>query len=446
MKTLEMAVTDIWFELLSEFSGRFTGPGYSKFVCLTSGSVLAERRPLVTEIVTSASMENNWRAMEWFLENGRWPEDQIERKLSAKASVHCKFKGRNIWALDDTKVYKTGKKIWGTCSYHEYTSRCSNRPETVWGHNWVISGGLSVGKGHMFLPTCARLYMRESQMPEGETFRKKPEMAVELLRLCATESDGPDLAVFDGAYAVRNVVRPLLNPLTGEPRVDFLTRLRIDSKLHQEPPPRRCGQNGRPRKWGKRLAAPAEAENWPGKWQKTTAVIYGKKRQVWYKKVCCQWAPAGDKARVNAFAFKIQGYKNPWYLVCSDLGLCPNDVVEIYAARFCQEDAHRDLKQICGFGTGQGRLKNVVIRTMQLRLIEMTLLRILSTQLGQIQEERWWPKPPWYRQKKRGSLRDVKHLLKEALRDFSRFDLESSNIGKVDGEAANEAYGGKKAA
>ena len=446
MKTLETAVTDIWFELLSEFSGRFTGPGYSKFVCLTSGSVLAERRPLVTEIVTAASMENNWRAVEWFMENGRWPEDQIEHKLSAKASVHCKFKGRNIWALDDTKVYKTGKKIWGTCSYHEYTSRCSNRPETVWGHNWVICGGLSRGEGQMFLPTCARLYMRESQMPDGETFRKKPEMAVELLRLCATESDGADLAVFDGAYAVRSVVRPLLSPPIEEPRVDFLTRLRIDSKLHQEPPPRRPGKNGRPRKWGKRLAAPAEAENWPSKWQKTTAVIYGKKRPVLYKKVYCQWAPAGDKARVNAFAFKIQGYKNPWYLVCSDLDLCPEDVMEIYAARFCQEDAHRDLKQLCGFGTGQGRLKNVVIRTMQLRLIEMTLLRILSTQLGQIQEERWWPKPPWYRQKKRGSLRDVKHLLKEALRDFSRFDLESSNIGKVDGEAANEAYGGKKAA
>ena len=446
MNTLETAVTGNWFDILNDFTGRLTGPGYSKFVSLVCGSVLAERRPLVTEIITATSTENKWRAMEWFLENGKWPETWIERQLSAKASAHCTFKGRNIWALDDTKVYKTGKKIWGTCSYHEYTSRCSNRPETVWGHNWVLCGGLSVGKGKMFLPTCARLYMRESQMPDGETFRKKPEMAVELLRLCAAESTSPDLAVFDGGYAVSSVVRPLLHPRADEPKVNFLTRLRQDSKLHQEPPHRRPGQNGRPRKWGKRLAAPADAENWSGKWEKTSAVIYGKKRQVRYKKVYCQWAPAGDKARVNAFAFKIQGYKNPWYLVCSDLDICPEDVVEIYATRFCQEDAHRDLKQICGFGSGQGRLKNVVIRTMQLRLLEMTLLRILSIQVGELQKERWWPKPPWYRQKKRGSLRDIKRLLKEALRGFSRFDLERSNIEKVNGEATDEPYGGKQAA
>ncbi len=446
MNTLEIAVTDSWFDILNDFTGRFTGPGYSKFISLACGSVLAERRPLVTEIITATSMENNWRAVEWFLENGKWPEGWIERQLSAKASVHCTFKGRNIWALDDTKVYKTGKKIWGTCSYHEYTSRCSNRPETVWGHNWVLCGGLSVGEGRMFLPTCARLYMRESQMPDGETFRKKPEMAVELLRLCAAESNNPDLAVFDGGYAVSSVVRPLLHPRADEPKVNFLTRLRQDSKLHQEPPPRRPGQNGRPRKWGKRLAAPADAENWPGKWQRTSAVIYGKKRQVRYKKVYCQWAPAGDKARVNAFAFKIQGYKNPWYLVCSDLDICPEDVVEIYATRFCQEDAHRDLKQICGFGSGQGRLKNVVIRTMQLRLLEMTLLRILSIQIGELQKERWWPKPPWYRQKIRGSLRDIKRLLKEALRGFSRFDFERSNMGKVPRKNAEKAYGAKQAA
>jgi len=446
MNMLEKAVTDNWFELLSEFTGRFTGPGYSKFVCLTSGSVLAKHRPLVTEIVTAASMENNWRAMEWFLESGRWPEEWIERKLSAKAAVHCRYKGRNIWALDDTKVLKTGKKIWGTCSYHEYTSRCSNRPETVWGHNWVLCGGLSVGKENVFFPAGSRLYMRENQMPEGETFRKKPELAVELLRLCASTSEGPHLAVFDGAYAVSSTVGPLLSPPEGGSVINFLSRLRVDARLYAEPAPRRRGQMGRPRKWGKRLPAPADADDWPGQWKVTKATVYGKKRTIKYKKVYGQWRPAGEKVRVNAFAFQVQGYKTPWYLICSDLELGAEDVIEIYAARFRQEDAHRDLKQIFGFGQGQGRLKNVVIRTMQLRLIEMTLLRILAIQLDTNQEERWWPKPPWYRQKKRGSLKDIKSLLKEALRDFSQVTLDGSNCGKVMGTITSKAHGVKQAA
>jgi len=117
---------------------------------------------------------------------GRWPKKHIEHKLSQVARPHCKFKRRNIWALDDTKTLKAGKKIWGTCSYHEYTSRCCNRPETVWGHNWVICGGLSMDEGNMFFPVSSRLYMRENQMPEGETFRKS-----RLMGRIAEKSWGP---------------------------------------------------------------------------------------------------------------------------------------------------------------------------------------------------------------------------------------------------------------
>ena len=79
-----------------------------------------------------------------------------------------------MWAVDDMKALKNGRKIWGTCSFHEYTSRCCNRPETVWAHNWVVCGALERDNRSDFLPTMGRLYMRESQLPEGETFRKKP--------------------------------------------------------------------------------------------------------------------------------------------------------------------------------------------------------------------------------------------------------------------------------
>jgi hypothetical protein len=83
---------------------------------------------------------------------------------------------------------------------------------------------------------------------------------------------------------------------------------------------------------------------------------------------------------------------------------------------------------------------------MQLRLIEMTLLRILAIQLEAGQEERWWPKPPWYRQKKRGSLRDVKRLLKAALGDFSQVMSERSNCGKVVETITNKSSRMKQAA
>ena len=259
-------------------------------------------------------------------------------------------------------------------------------------------------------------------MPEGERFRTKPELAVEALRGCARAADGPHLAVFDGGYAVSSVVRPLRSPPEGEPRIEWLTRLRYDARLYWPPEPREPGRMGRPRTWGERLAAPRDAELWPGPWRESRAPVYGKERRIRYKRLHCQWHPAGAEELVHVFAFQVQGYGKPWYLVTSDPGLTAEQVIEYYAARFVQEDAHRDLKQQLGLGTGQGRLKNVVLRTFQLRLIVMTLLRVLGAALELAYGREWFNMPPWYPQKRRGSLRDVKRLFKASADDFSQLD------------------------
>jgi hypothetical protein len=52
-------------------------------------------------------------------------------------------------------------------------------------------------------------------------------------------------------------------------------------------------------------------------------------RRIRYKKLHCQWHPAGADGRVHAFAFEVEGYEKPWYLVTSDLRLEPEQVVEL---------------------------------------------------------------------------------------------------------------------
>jgi hypothetical protein len=425
-------VVGMWMSLVSEFTPCFTRPSQRRFAALLTGALLSECRPLVTEIVTALGLEKQWRALEAFVEYGAWPADQIERTLCeiAARTAPPGEHGRQLWAVDDLKVLKSGKKIWGACSFHEYTSRSSNRPETVWAHNWVVCGALEVASHSSFLPTAGRLYIRESQLPSGQSFRTKPQLAVEVLRQCAKAAEGPHLAIFDGGYAVSSVVEPLIKPAPGEARIDFLTRLRLDSRLYEAAQPRKKGQRGRTRIWGKRLARPQDADQWPGRWQHGEAKVYGKTRPIRYKQVHCQWHPAGAEARVHAFAFDIEGYNKPWYLVTSDLGLSAEQVVELYAARFVQEDAHRDLKQHLGLGSCQGRLKNVVLRTFQLRVGAMTLMRLVAKRLDTHSHQRWWPKPPWYPQKQRGSLRDVKRLIVGARKHFSQLDWRNPTSEK----------------
>ena len=51
---------------------------------------------------------------------------------------------------------------------------------------------------------------------------------------------------------------------------------------------------------------------------------------------------------------EIEGYRKRWYLVTSSERLAGLDVVEVFAARFRQEDAFRDLKQRLGGGGMSG--------------------------------------------------------------------------------------------
>lgn len=87
-------VVAMWMSMLSEFAPCFTKPGQRRFATLLTGSLLSERRPLVTEIVTTLGLEKHWRALEAFVEYGVWPVGQIEQTLCKIAAPGARWHGR----------------------------------------------------------------------------------------------------------------------------------------------------------------------------------------------------------------------------------------------------------------------------------------------------------------------------------------------------------------
>src|SRR5262249_30255396 len=124
------------------------------------------------------------------------------------------------------------------------------------------------------------------------------------------------LAVFDGGFALRSVVRPLVLPPAGTPRVEFVTRLRGDARLYAQPgaEPARPGPK---RKWGRRLAPPRQGGRWPGAWQQGEAFIYGRRRQVRWKEVVCLWRVLGHEVPVKTVVAEVEGYRKRFTLVSS---------------------------------------------------------------------------------------------------------------------------------
>ena len=300
----------IWQALLNAFAWAFTRRGFRRFAEWITAMALNVEEHTITQSVLALEQPADWKALESFAEYGAWHEDRVTCGLTrlVETAPGRIWHGYHVSAVDDTKVHRSSPHVWGTCTFHEYTARCPNRATTVRAHNWVVLGALlhEPDKPGWFLPISGRLYFRKSQLPAGPdgtvAFRTKCELAVELLREQARIIPGKHLGVFDGGYALRSVVRPLVLPEDGSPRIEFLTRLRHDARLFALPPPpeRPAGKRGPKPKWGQRLAPPRRGGRWAGQWQVGTAFIYGRRRKVRWKEVVCLWRVLGQEVPVKA--------------------------------------------------------------------------------------------------------------------------------------------------
>src|SRR5512147_784308 len=412
----------VWQALLNRFAWAFTRAGHRRFAEWVTALALNVEEHTITQSVLAVERPDDWKALESFAEYGAWRGGPITRTLTrlTETAPGRLWHGYFVSAADDTKVHRSGDHVWGTCTFHEYTARCPNRATTVRAHNWVVVGALleNPGKPAWFLPLSGRLYFRKSQLPARsgfagpkEVFHTKCELVVELFREQARVLKGRHLGVVDGGFALRSVVRPLVAPEDGSPRIEFLTRLRHDARLHALPPTeRRPGQRGPTPKWGRKLPPPRRGGRWTRRWQGGHAFIYGRRRRVLWKEVVCLWRASGHEVRVKAVVAQVEGYKKRFTLVSSAVGLTGLGRVGLFAARFRQEDGFRDLKQRLGWEECRAWTRNPIERTSQAQWVTMGLLRPLQFRLDAEGCEGWWSPPPWARRKERPSVLDVERL------------------------------------
>lgn len=421
-----------WLSLLSPFVPVFTRPGWVRFVQWITGMVVCWEEHTITQILTTLGLESRWRVLEHFAEYGAWDREAVERHTLRliEQEQPARWRQYHPVAVDDTKLPRTSKQVWGTCTFHESGARSPNRAETVRAHNWVEMGDLRPGRPWTYLPHAARLSCRQSQLPGGEAFRTKTALAVELLRQADAESPAPILAVFDGAYAVDTVVRACAASEGGRRRIELVTRLRADARLYH--PVVKPQAKGRPPKWGPRLAAPRHHVYWPVGSQAGRAWVYGRLRRFQYKQLRCRWAVSGPVIPVHVFVVAMEGYKVPWFLVTTALDLTAAQVVEVFTARFRQEDAFRDHKQRLGMEECRAWTKEPLLRTFQVQLVALTLLRLLQSRLDSAWGPgSWWSKPEWNRRKRQASILDLRRLFWRYRREFSHVLVTLENCENI---------------
>ena len=135
---------------------------------------------------------------------------------------------------------------------------------------------------------------------------------------------------------------------------------------------------------------------------------------------------------MHAFVVAMDGYQAPWLLVTTALDLTAAQVVEVFTARFRQEDGFRDHKQRLGMEECRAWTKEPIVRTFQVQLVALTLLRLLQGRLNQAWEPgSWWLKPEWNPHKRHASLLDLRRLFWRYRSDFAQFLVALEDLEKV---------------
>src|SRR5207249_10396037 len=87
----------------------------------STGLALNVEEHTITQSLIGLDRAEDWKALETFAETGRWPESAVAYTLSrlVEEAPGRLWYGYHVEAYDDTKVHRTSKEVWGTCTYHE---------------------------------------------------------------------------------------------------------------------------------------------------------------------------------------------------------------------------------------------------------------------------------------------------------------------------------------
>lgn len=262
-------------------------------------------------------------------------------------------------AVDDSPTKRYGRHVEAANIHHNPTPGPGDG-DWLYGHNWVC---LAMVLSHplfgvIALPLLSRLYVRKADIEALKDryaweFRTKHELALDLCRqvirsLRALGSRARFVVVFDGAYAAKALVRPLLAE-----GACVVTRLRADAKLFDVPAAKE-GQRGRPRKYGaNRISLKKRAGRRDG-WMTISYASRGVMKAGRYKTFIATSHTFGGSIRVVLLE---HGSGNWAAYASSDVTMSVEMFLKIVSDRWSIEEHFHDVKEI--WGAGQQQVRNL---------------------------------------------------------------------------------------
>jgi hypothetical protein len=341
------------------------------------GVLLRQSRATVTNLICKRGGQHG----DWSSDYRLYSRDRVDEAVlfgrARDALLGTLPPGRPlVAAIDDTIVRKTGKKIHGSGWKRDplgpafQTNLVHAQRYLQISAAWPLEDGgarmVPLGFHHAPTPPKPGKNATPRQMEEHREARKQQNLnRVALGCIGNLRRDLPAgrhlILCGDGSFTNKAVLRGLPAGCT------YIGRTRKDAVLHHLPEPPVPGANGRPPRYGKQAATPEELRQDDSvPWQTVTAHAAGK-RHDFRIKTCgpLLWPKAGSAIKLRLvviapLAYRPRKgarllYREPAYLLCTDVDLPLEELLQYYLWRWGIEVNLRDEKTLLGTGEAQVR-------------------------------------------------------------------------------------------
>lgn len=361
-----------------------------------------------------------------------------------------------VTALDDTHLRKTGKKTPGVAYRRDPLSppfHCNFiRAQRFIQLSAMLSADPAAGPARAIpiryehVPPVAkpersasedqwRAYRRQCRRQNLST--RAVTLLTETRRQLDRKHGAEDrqlIVCADGSYTNKTVLKGL------PPRTTLIGRVRKDAKLFYPPRDQDQPARGAKRKYGRRAPRPeALRQDDSVPWQQVTAFAAGKVHTfrvktigpVLWKKAGCDRplrlvviAPVRYRLRKGSRLL----YRQPAYLICTDVDLPVQQILQNYLWRWDIEVNHRDEKQIIGVGQAQVRSARSVDRHPAFAVASYAMLLLSAARAFGIDAvETKLPPPKWRagRKKQRLTTSDLIQMFRSEVWSHALSQIET---------------------
>ena len=388
---------------LAPFAGCFTRPTWANLLVLVAGATLAPGRRTVAAALSSVGLRGaaGFTNYHRVLNRSRWSGRAAARCLLGLLVAAFVPDGPVVVGIDETIERRWGAKIKARGIYRDPVRSSQGHFVKASGLRWIslmLLARVPFAGKVWALPFLTALAPSERYAhAQGRRHKPLTDQARLLLLLLARWLPGRKvIAVADSSYAAIELLAAVRQHVT------VITRLRLDARLFDPPPPRPPGTKGRPRVSGarqptlrRRLADPktkwqrVTVTGWYGQGERQLDVVSG--TALWYhpgKQVPIRWVLVRDQA----------GKFEPQAFVCTDQVADPVATLKLFVRRWSVEVTFAEVRRHLGVETQRQWSDPAIARTTPALLGLFSLVTLWAhglhaTQTPTPRAASWYSKP-----------------------------------------------------